>query len=219
MGKLIISETERKNILSLYEATTVAPPPSESVLVVNKNPFKYPEYKLSRKLYSTQLKDGDTFYILSKQNNIITSYNEIINNLIKIYQEKSIRYNDEIVKISMKLNEYSSGKLDKDYFPYITALISGYIGGNKEYEISYLVEPNNYKILLGYYRINYISTSPYYEMKKYFVVPNEVSEDPVYKFFVSFKNDLLKNLQPLKIENLPDEYFEIRKIQREKTDF
>ena len=107
----------------------------------------------------------------------------------------------------------------KDYFPYITALISGYIGGNKEYEISYLVEPNNYKILLGYYRINYISTSPYYEMKKYFVVPNEVSEDPVYKFFVSFKNDLLKNLQPLKIENLPDEYFEIRKIQREKTDF
>jgi hypothetical protein len=116
MGKLIISETERKNILSLYEATTVAPPPSESVLVVNKNPFKYPEYKLSRKLYSTQLKDGDTFYILSKQNNIITSYNEIINNLIKIYQEKSIRYNDEIVKISMKLNEYSSGKLDKDYF-------------------------------------------------------------------------------------------------------
>ena len=40
MGRLIISETERKNILSLYEATTVAPPPSESVLVVKKNPFK-----------------------------------------------------------------------------------------------------------------------------------------------------------------------------------
>ena len=40
MGRrIIISETERKNILSLYESTNVAPPPSESILIAKKNPF------------------------------------------------------------------------------------------------------------------------------------------------------------------------------------
>ena len=217
--KLIITEEEKKRIKSLYEATIL--PPSESVLVANKNPFKYPEYASSRKLYSPELKNGDTFYVLIKQNNIVSPYNEIINNLIELYQEKTIRYNDKILKVSMDLNEYSTNSLDEDYFPYIAPIISGYIGGNMEYNVSYRVKPNNYEISLNFPTRSWDSKTQQFRDDSYYSTPSsqiESSTKPEDKFFVSFKNDLLKNLQPLKLENLPDEYFEIRKIERQKTD-
>jgi hypothetical protein len=212
MGRFIITEEEKNRIKLLYE---VALPPSESVLVANKNPFKYDEYKLARTVYTPQLKDGDMFYQIIKKDDIVTSYKEVIDNLIKIYSEKTLRYFDEIVNVSMDINQYTVNRLDEEYFPYISPLISGYIGGNQEYDVSYRIKPNNYDVSLTFYSYDFDGKTK----RSRYSQPTTTSTDPVDKFFISFKNDLLKNLQKIKPENLPDEYFEIRKVQKVKTDF
>ena len=60
MGKRItISETEKRNILSLYTEQQE----SIGILVAKKNPFKYKDFESARRKYSSDLKPGDMYYV------------------------------------------------------------------------------------------------------------------------------------------------------------
>ena len=208
MGKLIISETERKNILSLYELTNNTPPPSESVLVVNKNPFRYPEYVSARRIYSSDLKDGDLFYVLIKNNvsyngNLINSFDsEFVKNLIG----KKARRDDKIIEFINPIVYESKN-----------------FGGAG-------IEMGEIKIKIGdnieLYTVHK-QTSRLNNKLSFIINFNPVNYDPSKngRFNIPSINNLytdkyINEIEPkFNINNLPDEYFEIRKIQRLQTDF
>ena len=205
MGKLIISETERKNILSLYESTNIVPPPSESVFVANKNPFKYPEYEMARREYSGNLKDGDMFYIQKVFNNTnkIKEFNE---KFVKSLYNKTARVGDVIytflnpsiiestnlgrrgsgeyigeIKVKKNNNSPSLYRITKEFNPTTNKLIIIFdfkAGGN-------IID-----------RLNFQSISDLYNEGFEKIIPNKII-----------------------IEDIPDEYFEIRKIKRQQTNF
>jgi hypothetical protein len=221
MGKrIIISESEKKNILSLYETTNVAPPPSESVLVANKNPFKYPEYESARQTYSSNLKDGDMFYeIKSKQyydesviNSFATDFIEKLNNktlraknsygedyIVTFYgpidtSKKGYEHDGFIGKIEIKLNEDNP----QTYSVYLNKVGYGVgvIGSSS----------TNQKITLHFNKSE--DDNMRWSPTSYPQIDELLNKE--YKEFV---------IPKLKIENIPDSYFEIRKIQRQQTDF
>jgi hypothetical protein len=212
MGKrIIISESEKKNILSLYETTTVAPPPSESILVANKNPFKYPEFESARQVYSPELKDGDMFYILNNKNDDEKIKQEFYSSFFNGLRNKTVRYGDELYKF------VGSFKKSNDGIGHMIVLSIG----NSNYTPEMVKQLDNMDWSLE-------------EMK---TIKSDVKIINNQVYFVSFGNEWLTFPQinslfnkefasiegKLKIynlpENLPDEYFEIRKIQRQQTDF
>ena len=198
MGKrIIISESEKKNILSLYEATNVTPPPSESVLVVKgKNPFKYPQYESARREYSNNLKDGDMFYTYNDLNYYWDSFGSMIKNQLL---NKTIRISeaDVIFKISdvLRVNNYPKTTIE------LTMSMS---------ENSVL---NPRLIITKYdasFRSSYDKYIPYLK-KMIEYAQTLISEyDNFYIEKVENKTDL---------STVPDEYFNIHKIQRQQTDF
>jgi hypothetical protein len=217
MGKrIIISESEKKNILSLYETTTVAPPPSESILVVKKNPFKYPEYESARRKYSKDLKDGDLFYVENGYDAFIsklekTFNTEFINNLVG----KKTRWNDTIIEFvnSNPKPEYPMG--ENPITPPNVYETKNFGGG----------KPN----IIGNVNIKIDGIIKPYNISKYFITSNMgfvlvfIPES-----FKDYKIDNIKSINDLYTKEyfkkvgpqyIPDEYFEIRKIQRIQTDF
>ena len=206
MGKrIIISESEKKNILSLYETNTATPPPSESVLIVNKNPFKYSEYESARQTYSSNLKDGDMFYMLDNFN-----FEFYKNNLIEGFS----------INFLNGLNNKTVRDIGNGYDDIITFY------GPLELENRHSLSNSLWN--LGNMKLKYNDGVP----KKGEVYLNFKSELSDNNFELRFNNKSFNKINELfnkqykesvvpklKKENIPDEYFEIRKIQRQQTDF
>jgi hypothetical protein len=231
MGKrIIISESEKKNILSLYETTTVAPPPSESILVVKKNPFKYPEYESARREYSKDLKDGDLFYVENGYDAFIsklkkTFNTEFINNLVG----KKARWNDKIIEFvnsnpkpkypmgedpitPPNVNESKNlgGSYRGDIIGHIDIKIDDVI---KPYDVSSSVSIGGNQFFLSFY-LN--------EDHKSGSAGSSGTSGTVYVINkINSINDLYTKEYFKKVgpHNVPDEYFEIRQVKRQQTDF
>jgi hypothetical protein len=195
--RLVISESEKKEILSLYEVTT--PPPSESVLVAKKNPFKYPEYESARREYSSDLKDGDMFYIAPNINEYHTEvFKKFTNEFLNSLKNKTIKSNDNIytflgTSMSESVNSY-------DYeigFIYIKSND----GEPEFYDVYHNSDTSTGKELL------------YFKSRNgRIIISSPMLDDLFSKKYNEFKENH-------KVESLPDELFEIRKIQRLQTDF
>jgi len=196
--RIIISESEINHIRKLYET---APPPSESVLVANKNPFKYTEYVLAKRFYDKTLKDGDLFFTYGPEFNTYIK-DEINSSFIG----KTIRFNfnntDNILTME-KLNYFSLKKLD------------GKVGTQCLSDVSFYSTLNDDRVYKRQVTFKYNS-------------PNKFSVD-YYPYTVGSKNSVVKLVNEQSFLNtlfnitswtkIPDEYFQIRKIQRQQTDF
>jgi hypothetical protein len=223
MGRLIISETEKKNILSLYESTNVAPPPSESILIDNKNPFKSENYKLFNNgkitLYSSNLKNNDFFYSLNFKS--LEQY--VLNKINNLLLDKSIRLNgngveDKIYNIEKfkycslyGSSGYNVSNVSPTYseslcFIDIATNAPNYSGVDL-FEISTLSRSK----LLDITYSHVMEKSFPYQHETMKVNNYSVSDDTMNKIY-----DIIKEW--LTWSKLPDEYFEIRKIQRQQTD-
>lgn len=191
MGKnLIITESEKKHILSLYES---APPPSESVLIANKNPFSETSLRyLSGQTigeYGGELKDGNLFYVLKRD--LIKEW--CLNLVNKTLEGKEVRTffggylntsGDKIVKIS---------KFSEMWFPDV------------------VLAPKD-KDKLCFYKC--------YDWVHFSLLSDGTYTDHDYSTMSDTSNSILNALKPIvSWKKVPDEYFEIRKIQRQKTDF
>lgn len=204
---MIINESEKKRIKSLYGLITEDAPPSESVLVAYKNPFKYEEYESARRVYSASLVDGDMFYVqFDKELPLKLQDEKEMKGLQTILVGKTINIEDEIYKIISIKSEYlgskgsyyirleNSSKYDSNY-PYQTLRV--------KFDTYGKYHPSNtlkYSLQKG-------------DNRKDFSVTGEGLS--------RLGMEIIKNMDNTKIEykDLPDENFEIRKIQRQKTDF
>jgi hypothetical protein len=211
MGKLIISETERKNILSLYESTNVTPPPSESVLIANKNPFKYSEYESARKTYSSNLKDGEMFYEYDRDINDEYGKNYVTNFYKPLLVNKSIRGDDDENYVINNVSSWFNSYFDLQYPTYENG--------------------NSFKLYLIYDKFEFGSCININPLKK------EVDNCPIptdeMKRFMNIKAPFIKqinanskvlnfiksNLPIVKRLDYPDNGFSIKKVQRQQTDF
>jgi len=218
MGRLIISETEKKNILSLYESTNDAPPPSESVLIDSKNPFKYPEYINARKVYNSTMKDGDLFYQTKYEFEGFVK-ETLFKELYDSFVDKTIRVesDDDILKIYREnINPiYYNHRSNNDIN----------IG-----DITFYYKINKYSFSIYYSKtkqgekIGLTKNSYTNHLTKEYVPSETVTKEKygaIYDALLSISSEL--KTKYLEIFNnpsvLPDEYFEIRKIQRQQTDF
>lgn len=206
MGKrIIISESEKKNILSLYETTTVAPPPSESVLVVTLNPFKYPKFESARREYSSDLKDGDMFYIQTGFNKFKMELEFNKNFRIGLYN-KTAKINDDIYtflksSITESTNFGGGGGNNVGWID-----VKKNDGSPLLYKITAKFDnsSNKYNVLFSK------NTSSNYDNNSFSV--QSISD----LYTKGFKENITDKS---KVEDMPDEYFEIRKVQRQQTDF
>jgi len=221
--KVIISEIEKSEILSLYESV---PPPSESVLVTNKNPFKYSEYESARRTYNENLKDGDLFYSPNMEK-IKQYFNEQLKKIgdefTKNLYNKTIRYYDNLIKIlPIDLNESSNfgGSYTNSlmFLPVKLVIISSDGQIEKElgiydvfssvpkYEIS--LNPTKY-FDENFTGLRFIKKDSDDKYRIYRIIESQILNSTWYK--------LLNN--KISLSTFPDTLFEIRKIQRFKTDF
>lgn len=204
MSKLILSEQEKNRIQSLYEISS--PPPSESVLIANKNPFKNDEYKDARRVYSPSLENGDMFHKINVDE--VKEYNrkhttEFIKSLKPLIDGKTLKSNDIIWEIFMDDNGIIT-LTDKDSVE--TQKVKWDIIGSTFIFREYSNENN----ILGSFKIN------------------DSVKDLMTKFMPysieTYKNTSNGLIEPNKVpetilRDIPDEFFEIRKIERVKTDF
>jgi len=204
--RIIISESEKNHIKNLYEAET-APPPDESVLVAKKNPFKYPEYESARRIYSSDLEDGDMFYEMDTKyySDKREEIEKIKNLFLPSLNNKTARFNDDIYTfLTTPINEFGGGgtmdigeinikKNDESY--------------TRMYNVFYL--PRDKTIRFYYPGIKTYSVEKFGEHALTFPKISELFSKQHDEINEKYKN----------ITTLPDEYFEIRKIQRKQTDF
>lgn len=236
MGKrIIITEEEKKNILSLYEENyglfkkeneflkkyinnenTNVVPPSESVLVANKNPFKYSEFEKAKQEYSSVLKDGDMFYILN-----ITKFNQYKKDIINKFNENF--FNDLNNKTVRVVDEYLDGSTN-DYTLRFVGPVKKNMGVS---ELIIGIEINDTKTIYPYI-INMVKNNSKYD-KIFFMydtlstikpagTPSEIEihSQKIDDLYMKKYQELVE--PKLDKVNAPDEYFEIRKIQRKQTD-
>jgi len=209
-NRIVITEEEKQTIKRLYES---APPPDESVLVTKKNPFNNKEYldmlivdnaDYLRK-YNKDMVDGDIFLVYDKDK--VDEYFELIADEIydKHFRGKSIRYVDykEDTDKTHKLSD-SPRRYEKHYCHMCVGKM--YLNTTFSYGVREIHFPKP--------RIKY-----YYDGDKFDTLyPRNkatISDDTknkLRKVFLTYKDRF-------HISKLPDEFFEIRKIVRTKTDF
>jgi hypothetical protein len=191
------------------DVKTTVPPPSESVLVANKNPFKYPEYELARRRYTSDLKNGDLFYVDKGAYNYYKQKEDEYKNfkILKPLYElkgKTLRGTDDKIYVVWNMKYFKGGSLFKKDETNIMIELKekGNENASSSYNIyfygdTFIADPNNQAILNGL---------------------NVIPKTSVDKISELLKNEL-KNDFNLPYSEIPDEYFEIRKVQRQQTDF
>jgi hypothetical protein len=195
MKKIIITEIEKNTIRLMYEDTKT--PPSESILIANKNPFSDASKNiLEGKIiteYNSNLKDGSLFYELDE----LKINDWALNILNELFYGKKVRVyydgltnSDEVLtigkftEITLKSYDRKKDNLVFDVAKTPNSMDSGFANGNTElYE--------NGQIVLR----NYGSSAD------------------------SSRNMMITMYGSLMWSKVPDEFFQIRKIQRDKTDY
>ena len=208
---MILSESEKNRIKGMYGLVTEsesAPPPNESVLIAKKNPFKYDEYKDARRFYNSELKDGDLFFKINDTKdfiNFVYEYNKkMATDFVKDLIGKKIRL--EWRDGTDRIYEFIDLKcVDGDYDDYQTSFDIKMKDDKGEIVTS--------EMSMGRYGINMLGTKT----------------SKLDDFMKPIGNKLIKTnavrhsvdafLPSSKLHLAPDEYFEIREIKREQTDF
>ena len=210
---MILSESEKNRIRGLYGLVTEAettPPPDESVLVDKKNPFNDRNFEKARQPYRSSLKDGDLYV------NIHTyKMGEFVKKqLSDLLVGKTFRMvSDDVI---MKFGDINFvGLINWDKMNWLDISLNGNIGQNINIiEKIYFDEVNDNTFLDYIELFTYKGNSGVNKMVGQYV-KNQKRYDAGY----GDMDKMDEILKPFTLPNLPDEYFEIRKIQRKKTDF
>jgi len=216
--RLIISEEEKKGIMVLYETTT----DNSSILIANKNPFRDNEYVNARKRYSTNMKYGDLFYNfkdLEKYRAFSEKFNnEKIDEFVKSIIGKTFKGDDNIsYKIEdLKLKDTSYGTPHYDY------ILTNLSNSEKLSGIMTILGYLSGKDIKSTIRFHYNERKPDGTTFNEPVGLNQFYSDYVLENCLQnmtyLKFPMIPDSEKLKIEKVPDEYFEIRKLQTPKSD-
>ena len=216
MGKrLIISESEKKKILSLYETSkkvlSISPPPSESELVIRKNPWRDSEYENARRFYSPSLKDGELFSVIIGDDRLLSEI--LLKNIQKLLNGKKIKEGDVFYTFGNNINVESIGFRDISKLGGDDSLI-------KEIKIKV---PNDFRGVTFWetssLTLNLIDNTYRYWSKEKYGDEYDYTEYTAYEWIKNIIDFIKGQTNSTTLKSLPDDFFEIRKIQREKTDF
>ena len=189
MGKkYIITESQERILTRLVERELG---PEESVLVANKNPFKYEEFDDARREYSRELKDGERFYVF----NDTLFRKDMYPKLKQKFDGKTVRINDKIqtIRVQDTSNNFFSIVVD-DY-----VLFFDTEGNLLNMEFTFAQDPK----------------SPQHLRK----VP-DFMQSAFLRLYKTFLDNVQKSIKDeFKLEGIDDKYFEIREIKRNITDF
>jgi len=206
---MILSESEKNRIKGLYglvnESDATAPPPNESVLVAKKNPFKDNNVmdmisKDGRFIrYDKDLVDGDTFLVYDNDN--LQQYFQKISDdfFNRNFLGKTIRYNVGDTDYTKKIEVKNKRNV------YVNSILPSTLYGISELGFRY--------------------PSIYYDFRKDDIIgyPSDGLGSKKYEVSDETKNKLLQifrgNKDKFLMSNVPDEYWELREVKREKTDF
>jgi hypothetical protein len=198
MKKFIITEEEKKRILLLYEGTKDV---SESVVIANKNPFNESNSSiLSGKTissYNSSLQNGDLFYTIKDFEKLDEWVLNAVNNLLEGKSLRLYRGDSDKLTTIPKFNEcFISRELVED------------APSGKDYLVSYSI-----KYWSGY-QFGLTISEDYTTSKikigdDFYGNANDETNQKIY--------EILKN--NISWKNVPDEYFEIRVVQKKTTDF
>jgi hypothetical protein len=221
MGKFIISEEEKNHIRTLYEQGWVGQQnTSDYELIDKKNPFKYENLKNARKFYdktfnwsNTTSKEGDQYYFYDKKK--VDDYlSPILNSFYdKLLLNKSVRgKNDDVYVVKMTSPKLGVDQLiDSDRLFIILNLIYDKQGYGSRVSITNN-EVENVQVSDVARKVNQqINKKTGLNSTEMFTNNVDVSD--------KLLNFLKKNLPPIKKEEIPDEFFEIRQIKKRQTDF
>lgn len=196
--KLIITEEEKNNIRNLYEVKPTeqfsTPPPNESIFVIKKNPYKDSEYITARQTYKGNLQNGLLFYILDtekvKEWFLGILNNNLFNKSVRIFKDED----DKIINIPKLIYmTISPHSVRPD--------------GNFTYGAEGNIPGHTYNV------------NVYYDG----IIREDYARDK-YSSPKTYSSQKIDNIQKLFIDyglwsKIPDDFFSIHKIQREKTDF
>ena len=183
----------------MYGLLTEDAPPSESVLVANKNPFKNLEYKTAQRFYNPNLKENEMFFTIDT--NRVSEF--LQNKVDQNFEGKSIR-------LFCVTKEKIGGITETDYLhtlPESFVMVSD----KQPLELNVAWQVKNEYI---FYDKDTGIISIHYK--------NKIMDYTTGETKCETKSDgkMKSLLDPiLNLQNIPDEFFEIRKIQRQKTDF
>jgi hypothetical protein len=212
--RIVISEEEKKHIKKLYEAETI--PPDESTFVIKTNPFNKKEYLNARQPYSGELKNGDLYVNIDYSR--LSEW--VKRELSKLLVGKTIRFtqDDVIMKFGEIDNVFlydikdSGFKFISKHYPEKTNIILSI----------YFVTMND-KNFVHTIKLNYSTYGSQVEDIYGEYVKGDgreyIKTNYQYKGSVNEFKKMLEILKPFNLSNLPDEYFEIRRIERKPTDF
>jgi hypothetical protein len=213
--KFVISEEEKKSIMKMYEQYSS----SNSKLVAKKNPFNNNQFKNANRSYNSQLTNGELFTEWSPRINfeMIDYLNEKLNGKTILYSFEQQGKKNEL-KLEFKKNP--DLLLDENWItitnlimnenfdtfetqPVVNSLIlQGRLvdGENHQFNLD-MVSKNIHKFFVDRYKIT---------RREQFQSISGSQWEKLYNFVV---NELLKP------STLPDNMFEIREVEKSKTDF
>jgi len=201
--------------LTLNASILTTPPPQESVFVINKNPFRDTQYISARRLYSPQLKDGDLFYELSDNYRRYVEDSSPFVNLYNSFVGKTIRLkkNDRVINISSLGISYINLSDDSICNGAITFTYN--IGGTY-YSIISITK-------WGKTVFDCRKDGKYFDMG-FPWGSSEINKDEigeVYDVLVNISNRMKDMFLTYFTESsyIPDEYFKIKQVKRQQTDF
>ena len=198
MGKkIIITESQIESLKVLLEREMGI---EESVLIAKKNPFKYEEFKNARRVYDSSMNDGDRFYTHDFEVYSQSIFKKILVELETSLNNKTIRFNDEIYSIKVRGFYYDT--LPSNNLVWIEINFEWGISGPK-------------------ITIEYIGNGQFgFEITGKYLTKTELE-----KFKEKLKpisqtiNSVIEKNKFEPTEKRGDEFFEIREIKRENTDF
>jgi hypothetical protein len=229
MGKKYIITENQERVLSRLVERELGP--EESVLVANKNPFKSEAFKNVRDGYYSSLKDGDLFYEIKEDlkpfcEKLYEENLEIVKKIIPNLEGKTIRISADVIYKIIKVNAIlgTEGnilfkvlvKIDDSEFAEYTGELASRL--DRPYSFSGSFDEITFSEV-KFDKRNMVIITEFDE--SYFTLPLEKANGGPIKFFRTdfCSSNLLQNGVTFGIEEVPDEYFEIRKVQRQKTDF
>jgi len=237
---MILSESEKNRIKGMYGLVTEsesesAPPPSESVLLMKKNPFNAPKEIYDRltslvsyndgtirkkreknvfNRYSKNLQDGDVYVVINEdclEKKILETIKKGLSGMVG----KRFRGSDDNFYIIGDKDRLDSEEISSVSLGMFSSILGVYL------PLKVIIPLQDSKSALYYFpqdgfingRINSYQIQKGYNSRH---TSNLVDRETEQKLL----NHLNQHLKPLlHRNNLPDDCFEIREIKREQTDF
>jgi hypothetical protein len=214
---MIINESEKNRIKSLYGLLTEdAPPPDESVLVANKNPFSDSSKDLTKGIpisngYKSNLSEGALFFTFDSDSIkkwILDTVNKSPINGKSVRAFDKNKTEDVLINIpdfldaNLSFTRLEGSPSDKERLSFTVLFDKG------PYSEQHIKLNSDGSIIKVSRRKD---EWPYdYRYREYgeFITNSETN------------TKILNIIKPLvNLGSIPDEYFEIRKIEKQKTDF